>query len=247
MLLVAVTALFTGPADAPTREPNDLSFQGIPPNPEYRARFVFSRVRYPSARGGWGRRGSRWSHDWPRADWHLSRLIDELTLIDTETAGTNVFELDDPEIFRHPVLYISEPGDWGMSDEQAERLREYVLKGGFLIFDDFEGSDFDQMAFQLKRALPEYDPIEIGPEHPIFDTFFGIEDPYIPHPLVRVDPVFWGLFEDNDPTKRMFAMINHNNDIAEYWEFSDRGWFPIDITNDAYQLGINYIVWALTR
>ncbi|MEJ2202683.1 MAG: DUF4159 domain-containing protein [Gemmatimonadota bacterium] len=247
LLLTAVASLSAGStADVGPDVSPGATRQGLPANPEYTGRFVFSRVRYHSVRRRrWG--GSAWSHDYPRADQHLSRILDELTLIPTETRDTNVFDLDDPQLFRHPIAYISEPGDWDMTDEQAQRLREYVLKGGFLIFDDFERNQFDNMAYQLRRALPEVHPIQIGPEHPIFGSFFKIEDIYFPHPLVPVTPIYWGLFEDNDPTRRMFAIINHNNDIAEYWEFSDRAWFPVDITNDAYKLGINYVVWGLSH
>jgi hypothetical protein len=242
--------------DAPAAPPWDAAppvdplAQRVPVNPGYGASFVFTRIRYHSAYSrGRGRRGggSAWSHDYPRADWHLSTLLTELTFIRAETDGTNVLELDDPELFKYPVAYISEPGDWGMTDEQAERLREYVLKGGFLIFDDFEGRQFENMAEQLRRALPEYTPVQIGIDHPIFHSFFSMEDIYFPHPLVNVTPIYWGLFEDNDPEKRMLAIINHNNDIAEYWEWSADGWFPVDITNDAYKLGINYITFAMTH
>jgi len=254
--LLSLAGLTLAHAGSAPKSPGDIGSaaaeeapQRVPVNPGYGAGFIFTRIRYQSAYSrGWGRRGGgAWAHDYPRGDWNLSKLLAELTFIRAETEGTNVLELDDPELFKYPVAYISEPGDWGMTDEQAERLREYVLKGGFLIFDDFEGRQFDNMAEQLRRALPEYTPIRIDIDHPIFHSFFSMEDIYFPHPLVNVTPIYWGLFEDNDPTKRMLAIINHNNDIAEYWEWSADGWFPVDITNDAYKLGINYITFAMTH
>ncbi len=211
-------------------------------NPEYRGRFVFTRIRYgPSdlERGSrWG--GARWSHDYPRADRHLSRLLSELTTIAVELGGTNVLELNDPDLFRHPVAYISEPGFWTMSDSEALLLRQYVLKGGFLIFDDFENEQWDNLEAQLRRVLPEHRPIPIDVDHPIFHSFFDMETIDFPHPLVNVMPTYYGLFEDNDPSGRMLAIVNYNNDIAEYWEWSDTSWLPIDITNEAYKLGVNY-------
>ena len=224
--------------------------QYVPPNPPHSDRFVFSRVRYGSEYGGFRRRGgSSWSHDYPRADAHLSRLLHELTTINVELSGTNVFDIGDPEMFRHPIAYISEPGFWSMTDDQAAVLREYVLKGGFLIFDDFEFYQIDNMWAQLQRALPESELIRIEGVHPIFQSFFPMDDDeiYIPHPLVNVIPVYYGVFEDNDATKRMYAIVNHNNDIAEYWEWSDTNELSIDYTNDAYKLGINYIVYAMTH
>jgi len=222
---------------------------GYASNLTYDGRFAFVRLRWDSG-SGFGRRfgnSDAWNHDYPRAEQNLARLLKDITFLDARTDGSLILTLDDPELFKYPVAYISEPGDWGMTDEQAERLREYVLKGGFLIFDDFEGRQFDNMAEQLRRALPEYTPIRIDIDHPIFHSFFSMEDIYFPHPLVNVTPIYWGLFEDNDPTKRMLAIINHNNDIAEYWEWSADGWFPVDITNDAYKLGINYITFAMTH
>jgi hypothetical protein len=214
-------------------------------NPEYRARFVFTRIRYDSLDWGWG--GGWWRHDYPRADVHLSRLLSELTTMPIELEGTNVLELNDPELFQHPVAYISEPGFWTMSDEEALLLRQYVLKGGFLIFDDFENEQWENLETQLSRVLPEYRPIPIDVSHPIFHSFFDMETIDFPHPMVDVMPSYFGVFEDNDPAGRMLAIVNYNNDIAEYWEWSDSGWLPIDITNEAYKLGVNYMIYALTH
>jgi hypothetical protein len=135
-----------------------------------------------------------------------------------------------------------------MSEREARGLRDYVMKGGFLIFDDFEGRQWDNMEAQLRRAFPEYHPIEIDTRHPIFHSFFELDTISVPHPLVSgIEPGYWGLFEGNDPARRMLAIINHNNDLAEYWEYSDRGFFPVDLTNDAYKLGVNYIIYAMTH
>ena len=227
------------------------AMQYVPPNPPHSDRFVFTRIRYESGygAGSFRRGGSSWSHDYPRADLHLSRLVSELTTMNVETAGTNVLEIGDPEMFRHPMIYISEPGFWSMSDEQAAVLREYILKGGFVIFDDFERNQIDNMWFQLKRALPEAELVRIEGVHPVFQSFFPMDDDdiYMPHPLVNVMPVYYGVFVDNDPSKRMYAIVNHNNDIAEYWEWSDTNELSIDYTNDAYKLGINYVVYAMTH
>lgn len=89
--------------------------------------------------------------------------------------------------------------------------------------------------------------IQIDIDHPIFHCFFDLENIDFPHPLVPVYPSYFGIFEENDPTKRMLAIVNYNNDVAEYWEWSDQGFFPVDITNEAYKLGINYVVYAMTH
>jgi len=215
----------------------------------YTGQFVFTRIRYDSP-GGWGfgRRGSSsWSHDYPRADQHLPRILRGVTTIDAQLADGNVLRLDDPELFRFPVAYISEPGFWAMTDAEAESLRRYLLKGGFLILDDFEREQWDNMEAQFHRVLPDHRLIQIDIDHPIFHAFFEMKTIYFPHPLVPVTPSYFGLFEGNDPTGRMLAIVNYNNDIAEYWEWSDTGWLPVDFTNEAYKLGVNYIVYAMTH
>lgn len=213
-------------------------------NVEYNGRFTFSRIRYS---GGGFRGGASWAHDYPRADEHLSALMRSLTALTPNVERTNVFDLEDPEIFRHPILYVSEPGFWSISPEGARNLRAHLLKGGFVIFDDFEAGQWFNFEAQFRRALPEAVFVEIDATHPIFHSFFEIHDVDVPHPLVRVDPVYYAVFEDNDPSGRMMALVNYNNDLAEYWEWSGQGLFPVDTTNEAWKLGINYLIYALTH
>jgi hypothetical protein len=229
---------------AQTGDRGDLRLDQV--NPGYDGRFTFTRVRYGGP-GFFGRGGSTWSHDYPAADRNMHRILDFLTSVRVHRAGTNVFTLDDPEIFRNPILYLSEPGFWRASDGELHQLRLYLLKGGFLILDDFEDEQWWNMERNLKRALPEYDFKELPPEHPVFQTLLRIDDIYVPHPFVRSKPRYMGLFEGDDPAGRLLVLANHNSDLAEYWEWSAGGFFPVDITNDAYALGVNYIVYGLTH
>ena len=212
----------------------------------YNGRFTFTRVRYGSEFSGRRRGGSSWAHDYPSADRNIQLILNEFTSVRSSVAS-NVFELEDPQIFRYPVLYLSEPGYWSITEEGARSLRQYLLKGGLIIFDDFEAEQWINFEAQLRRALPEYEMIEIDGSHPVFQSFFHVEDIYVPHPLVRVNPKYFAMFEDNDPTKRMMVLVNYNADLAEYWEWSGQGFFPVDLTNEAYKLGVNYIVFALTH
>jgi hypothetical protein len=150
-------------------------------------------------------------------------------------------------MFQHPLIYISEPGYWTITEQGALSLRNYLLKGGFLIFDDFEADQWYNMDEQLVRALPERQWVELDDTHPIFGAFFYVEDIYVPHPSVAVEPRYMAIFEDNDPSKRIMVLANHNSDLAEYWEWSTSGLFAVDPTNDAYRLGVNYIIYALTH
>ena len=216
---------------------------GVAPNLPYDGQFVFARIRYGGT--GWG---STWSHDYPRADRHLSRILHDLTTINAALDGSNVFHLTDREIFQFPFIYVSEPGYWVMSDADAAALREYLLKGGFMMFDDFEEEHLLNVEAQMKRSLPELQMIEIRIDHPVFDSFFRMKTIDFPHPMQpSLRARYFAIFEDNDPAGRMLAIINHNSDLAEYWEWSSTGMFPVDITSDAYKLGVNYIVFGMTH
>lgn len=238
-------ALTWGLSAAPPRPRPGPQDRTVP----YQGAFTFTRIRYGSPRGGYGRGWGRssWSHDYPAADLNMQTMLNEFTVMRASTTGSNVFDLEDPMIFRNPILYISEPGYWGTTPAGVANLRTYLLKGGFLIFDDFEADQWNNMADQVARALPEGVWVEIDDRHPIFSTFFHVDDIYVPHPLVHVTPRYMAIFEDNDPEKRIMVLANHNSDLAEYWEYAASGYFPVDPTNDAFRLGINYLIYGMTH
>ena len=212
---------------------------------EYDSRFAFTRIRYSS---GIGRGGGSWAHDYPRADEHLPKIIAELSTRRPRVDGSNVLDLEDPQIFLNPILYISEPGFWAVTENGAANLRTHLLKGGFLIFDDFEQrAQWDNMARQMSQVLPDHQWIEIDVSHPIFHSFFEMKRIDFPHPTVNVIPSYFAMFEDNDPRRRMLVLANWNSDLAEYWEYAGQSFMPVDITNEAYKLGVNYIFYGLTH
>jgi hypothetical protein len=218
------------------------------PDNAYDGRFTFVRLRWDSGLGGYGRRGmsSAWNHDYPRAEQNLAKILRALTLIDVNPDG-RILGLDDPELFSYPIAYMWEPGFWTMTDAQAARFREYLLKGGFAIFDDFEHEQWNNFEAQMRRVLPEGRFVELDASHPVFDSFFRMTRIDFPHPMYNITPTYYGIFEDNDPSKRLVVIANHNHDVAEYWEFSDTGWMPVDLSNEAYKLGVNYMVYGLTH
>lgn len=222
-------------------------------NAPYSGRFTFARIKYRGYGHFSGREGPGWSHDYPRAEAHLMRIMRQITTMRPflefeDMVGGVILALDDPELFRYPVAYLSEPGGWDPNDRELTGLRNYLLKGGFLIVDDFDGwgSDQDLLAFQqhMKRALPAHRLIELDPKHAIFDSFFRIDLKLLQR---RQQPVYYAIFQDNDPAKRIMAVINFNNDIGEWWQWSDRGFAPVDVSNEAYKLGVNYLIYALTH
>jgi hypothetical protein len=99
----------------------------------------------------------------------------------------------------------------------------------------------------MKRALPDHTFMGIDERHPIFHAFYDIKNLNVPHPSMNVTPAYYAMFEQNDPTRRMIALANHNSDIAEYWEWSAEGLYSPDKTGDAYRLGVNYFLYALTH
>lgn len=220
-------------------------------NVEYDGRFTFVRLRYTPlpgfAPGGFFGPHLKWDHDYPRAERHLTRILDELTAVEPFTQGTNILAVDDPDLFRYPVAYLVEPGYWTLTAEEAESLRTYLVKGGFLIIDDFAGFDWDNFQLRIREVLPEARLVELDATHPIFHSFFEIDKLDHRHPYRGYRSIFYGIFEDNDPEKRLMVIVNYNNDIGESWEWSETGFIPIDLSNEAYKLGVNYIVYAMTH
>jgi hypothetical protein len=233
------------------RQQLDVEVQG---NTPYDGRFVFVRLRYGTPigygrYGNWiGDGGLPWSHDYPEGEVHFSKILDELTNLRIRTDGSNILAIDDPELFNYPVAYMAEPGHWGITEKEATALRSYLLKGGFLIFDDFRGGDWDNLQYQMRTVLPESTWIQLDGASKVFHSFFEIGNPEtLAAPYGGLPPTYWGLFENNDPNKRLMAIANVNNDISEYWEFSDTGVAMVDLTNEAYKFGVNYVIYGLTH
>ena len=185
---------------------------------------------------------------------HFTKILKEITYVQPRLDGSNILSLDDPELFNYPIAYMAEPGFWSMTDKETEGFRAYLKKGGFVIFDDFRAAEghWDNLQDQMRRVLPEARWIEIDDgTHPVWHSFFEIKDPMAlaPPPIYDQSMVltYWGIFEDNDPTKRLIAIANVNGDISEYWELSDTGFAPVDLNNEAYKYGINYVIYGLTH
>jgi hypothetical protein len=227
----------------------------------YDGRFVFARLRYTEGAPadafggrGFGRRGGRgqgppWSHDYPRAERHFMKILQEITTLDpfTGDAGGAIVDIGSKELFNYTVSYMCEPGFWTQTDEEAANLRAYLLKGGFIVFDDFRGNDWANFEGQMRRVLPNLQTVELQLSHPIFHAFFDIVTLEFKQFYDRARPYFMGAYLDNDPNKRLLFVANYNNDVGEYWEYSDTGWTPIDLSNEAYKLGVNYLVYGLTH
>lgn len=219
--------------------------------------FTFVRVRYGSYRG-W----SRWATDYPDADLNFSYRLQQLTALKVDPNG-KILELTDPEIFRHPFLYLIEPGDLSFTDEEVRALRRYLLNGGFLMVDDFWGEDeWFNFYSEIKRVFPDREPQELPLEHPVFHGVYDLtERPQIPSigaaQAGRGQGITWerpdaaevhykGLFDDRG---RMMAIICHNTDLGDGWEREgeDPWYFKEFSEKRAYPLGINILFYAMTH
>jgi hypothetical protein len=255
--LLAVTGLWLMAATGSQAQdqPGPFARDAYEKNVPYDGRFTFVRIKFSQGGGGGleqfggfrGRYDPKWDHDYHRSESHFVKILAELTTIKPRLEATNILTLADPELFKYPVAYLCEPGFWIPNDKEILGLRNYLKKGGFIIFDDFVGPQLYNFQTQIDKVLPGVRLIPMTPAHPLFDAFYRIESLNYNHPYFGVPSQFLGIFEDNDPTKRLLAIVNYNNDVGEYWEFSDTGMFPIDLSNDAYKLGVNYVVYALTR
>ncbi len=250
LLLVLVAALVELGAQRPFGTTRPFAARdGYRSDVPYDGRFTFVRLRWRSggyARGFWS---TAWDHDYPRAEQNVSQILRELTSIDIRLDGSRVLTLDDPDLTHYPIAFMWEPGFWELTDSEAIAFRAYLQKGGFAVFEDFDGAgQWSNFEAQMRRVIPDGRFVRLDSSHRIFNSFFAIGDiDAIVHPMSGLRPSYYGMFEDNDPTRRLMVVANFDNDVPEYWEWSGRGLFPFDNTSEAYKLGVNYMVYGLTH
>ena len=213
--------------------------------------FNFVRIRYHGfgGVGGWnaGNWQPPWAHDYPRAERNFLNILAEMTTIETTPESFLILDLDDPEIMKFPVLYVSEPGYWNCTEAEVKNLREYLQRGGFVIFDDFRDApgEWDSFSSCMSQVFPGRKLEVLTLDHPVFHCFYDIEtlEMQPPYP-VPGKPTFFGMSDENG---RLQVVANFNNDIGDYWEWSDQSFTPIKLSNEAYKFGINYVVYAMTH
>jgi hypothetical protein len=241
---------------------DEFGYRGRQPaihNVPYDGQFTFVRVKYETAPGGyWAGGRPSWIHGYPLAEQNLMRIMNDLSYLGPRLDDINVLTLDDPELGRYPIAYIIEVGWWTLTDREAAALRAYIQKGGFVIVDDFKTlgwrgngtGGWEPFAANMDRVLPgvQFFPMEMS--HQIFHAFFEIKTGTLddfPQAYNSGSPIFRGVYEDNDPSKRLVMIVNYNTDISQFWEWSGRGLRPVDDTNEAYKLGVNYLMYGMTH
>lgn len=232
-------------------EPRKPEIHNVP----YDGRFTFARIKFANPPAGYYYGGlPSWAHGYPTSELNLMKIMNEVSLLGAHSDSSNVIALDDPALFQYPVAYMTEAGYWILTDKEAAALRAYLLKGGFLIFDDFRddwyrgGGGWRNFEDNMRRVIPNARFIDLTADNPIFHSFFDIDSlNIIPQWYDQGPPVLRALYQDNDPSKRMLAVINFNTDVSNFWEFSGEGFVPVDLSNEAYKLGVNYVMYGLTH
>jgi hypothetical protein len=242
-IVVAVSLLMILTVDAQRGR-----FRFVVPEPgasvPYDGRFTIVRLWYPDYPG--------WSYDYPDMERNFTLILNDLTTVRARTDGSNILRMDDPELMKYPIAYLSEPGYWYPTDSEAEGLRTYLAKGGFLIVDDFHfENEWRVFEAAMRKVLPGARLERLTTAHPIFNSFFSIESLEVPYPgrlgERGLTGEFYGIHQDNDSSKRLTVVINYNMDIGDYMEHSATGFYAVDPTNEAYKFGVNYIIYGLTH
>lgn len=225
--------------------------------------FTFCRIRYTS----WNRQ-PKWAVDYPDSDVNFSQRLEELTTIEVSRDEHGqvrhvVLDITDEELFNYPFVYMLEVGELEFTEPEIERLRTYLLRGGFLMVDDFWGQrEWDNWEHEISRVFPpdEYAMVELGLDHPIFNMVFVLkEKPQIPSLYFwsgtgmtseryhdSEDPHYKGIFDKNG---RLMVVVCHNTDLGDGWEREGEheGYFNEFSAKKAYPLGINIVVYAMTH
>ena len=225
-------------------------------DPDPRAEFQFVRYAYSSYGGSYRGRGrGGWRTDWPAAEYHLTNGISRLTVIDTAYGGKFLDPMDD-ELFDYPWLYAVEVGRWYLDDREAERLREYLLRGGFLMVDDFHGTyEWASFLDSMQRVFPSREIIEIPENDPLLHTLYDLDQRTqipgiqylrsgITHERDGYTPHWRGIYDDE---RRLMVAINFNMDLGDAWEHADLPEYPESMTALAYRFAVNYVIYAMTH
>jgi hypothetical protein len=248
----------------PGNEYNDFP---LPPDWQTPAEWVFARLMYPPASFGYGRgygrfRGwdwregrSSWTTDYPRSDRHFAQAMRRLTRVDTRSVEQSV-NLDWGEEYDWPFLYAVEVGHWDLTDAQAKAMREYLLRGGFFMCDDFHGTmEWQVFEASMRRVFPDREIVDLDDKDPIFHTIYDLDDRYqVPgaqylwsgrtYEKDGYKAVWRGIYDDKG---RLMVAIVHNSDLGDSWEHADNPQYKQEFSALGIRIGINYVVYSMTH
>jgi Domain of unknown function (DUF4159) len=233
--------------------------------------WTFARLMYPTTsvdvdwqaryrRGyDWREGNTNWTIDYPRSDRHLAAAINRLTRVHGRTVEQPVNLDEDDDVFNYPWLYAVEVGHWELTDSQINKFREYLLRGGFFMCDDFHASnEWEIFVYTMQKVFPDRPIVDIPDGDAIFHTVFDLQERYqVPgmqyvnsHRIYEKDertgsPAHWrGIYDDNG---RLMAAICHNMDLGDSWENADEPTYPQKFSDLGIRIGVNYIIYAMTH
>ena len=267
--LVIVTALGTWGilrAQKPFISYPGVEYENFPLPPDYQQPAEFTRARlmytailhvHPPGPGVYENGPRSWTIDYPRSDRHLLAGIRRLTRIDTRSVEQSV-ELDNSDdVYNWPMLYGVEVGHWNLNEEEATQMREFLLRGGFFMCDDFHGTiEWNIFMAGIRKVFPDRPVVDLDNKDPIFHTVYDLDDRfqvpgaqylYPPHSLYEYDgfePKWRGIYDDHG---RLMVAICHNMDLGDAWENSDDPRYPEKFAALAYRIAVNYVMYDLTH
>jgi hypothetical protein len=197
--------------------------------------------------------------DYPRSDRHFSAALRRLTRIDVRSVEQVVDPLDrqyPDDIYNYPWIYAVEVGHWNLPDEQCKKLREYFDRGGFLMVDDFHGTEeWQDFMTGISRIFPDRPVVDLDSKDPIFHTIYDLDDRYqVPgaqfletHRTYEHDgfePRWRGIYDDKG---RVVVAICHNMDLGDSWEHADNPLYPEKYSALGFRIGVNYVIYSMTH
>lgn len=249
--LAPLACLFASLAGAMADGRAPAATLGPPPD-----EFHFARMIYVD---GGGRRNffggaGWWQQDWPEAEDHFNFNLQRLTRI--AVGKPEALQLTDDRIFDHPWLYATQTGFWELDDIEVARLREYLLRGGFLMCDDFWGEEeFEVFAATMARVFPDREIVPLHGDDAVLHVVFSIDEavqiPGLRHlqrwggGVESLPPPYWlGIYDDSG---RLMVGINYNQDVGDSWEEANTPGYPEPMTAQGYRFGVNYVTYAMTH
>jgi hypothetical protein len=232
----------------------------LPPDYEQTAEWTRARLRYRSIpvhfSMGFYEGKNAWTTDYPRSDRHFLAGVRRLTRIDSKSVE-QVVDLDGTDdIYNWPFVYGVEVGHWKLSDQEASQMRDFLLRGGFFMCDDFHGTlEWDVFQESMKRVFPDRQIVDLDNKDAIFHVIYDLDDRFqipgyqylishLPYEYDGFEAKWRGIYDDNG---RLMVAICHNMDMGDAWEHSDNPEYPEKLASLAYRIGVNYVVYHLTH
>lgn len=260
LVVLILSVLGTIYAQKPFREYPGTEYENFPLPQDWQEKTEFTRARlkYHGYSRGWGRFAS-WTIDYPRSDRHLLAGIRRLTRIHTrsvEQPVSLVAQEDGDDVYNWPFLYAVEVGTWDLTDEEAKKLRDYLMRGGFLMVDDFHGTrEWEIFMASMNRVFPDRPVVDIDNKDAIFHVLYDLDDRFqVPgaqyletgrtYERDGFEARWRGVYDDKG---RVVVAICHNMDLGDAWEWSDDPRYPEKWASLAYRIAVNYSIYALTH